>query len=274
MIVVSPAKPVNVKLKPAVVIACLFACVVYECLRFKLGNDSGADTLLARITSLECVEVGLILWTIDWGATAPDIEPLEGAGVIGLIAVSMLLMGGKPIVPILLMTVYVVGRFGVRGPLRTPAIAIGLFAGQYVAQGWPFLGIHNRLSAVDAAAARTILRAAEIVTTGSGTFINLPEQKLGFDVNTGCTSSTTIAYVVPAFLIFVLCLRGSLKRGDALWGAALVLSVIAANWLRLTLICGTKNGYAYWHEGQGVDIFAAIYGVLLAAIWAFLGHAT
>ena len=259
----SSAPPGSPPLKTAA--AWLAAFVLYECLRIKaakLGVLPSPARFFAVVSALDLAQVVLIGRLLLRTASEQCLSPGKAAAVLAVIALAAIGGGANPLLPVVALSGVAVWLC--RGSSLAPAaFAVALFGAQSVLPGWPFLPVHEAFGRLDAAVVRSLLKLGGVASAGAGTLVLIPGQRQGFDVLYGCATSTTLAEVIPAFLVVVLCLRGRFARTDRLWLLGLTAAIFPANWLRLLLICGPPDRYVYWHEGAGAGLFGLAYGVLI-----------
>ena len=238
----------------------------YEWLRFKyftLGLPKDFDQALSFISAIEFMEIVVLLRLLAAAAKAPGPTPGEAFATLGGLAGVLFVSSDKPLLGAAAISAFVLFRYWNRAAARAFVIAQFLFVMQYVAQGWPFLAVHNLAGVLDASLIRAGARVIGLDVAGYGTFVVRPSLHIAFDVMWGCATSTALAMVIPGFLIAVLGLRGRLKRRDALWLAALIGVTTIANWARLLLIVRSLAAHSFWHDGDGAQIFAFFYALLI-----------
>lgn len=250
----------------------LLIFLAYEWLRFKyqsFGFPHSFDQALSFVSAIECMEIFILLRLLASAAKGEGPAPVEAFVTLGGLAAVLFVSNDKPILGAAAIAVFVLFRFWKTPAARAFALAQFLFVIQYIGQGWPFLALHNVVGALDASVIRSAAHLLGLDVSGYGTFIVRPSLKVAFDVMWGCATSTTLAMVVPGFLIAVLGLRRQFRWPDFFWLAALVCLTTMCNWARLMLIVRSLAAHAYWHEGDGSQLFAFFYAVLIVG-FAFL----
>ena len=270
----SPAPAIPARAGSAVadaltVFAWMLAFVGFEWLRYKiamLNSPVRASDLLNAVSVLEVIEIALIARMSDRSARRSAIGAFEASTMLAGAALFLLVVNQKPLLSALILSSFTLWRFARFPSLRNAAIGQFAFASQFVLLGWPFLIVHNAVGRLDAAVVRAGFRAFGQDASGYGTYLFRPSQHLGFDIMWGCASSTAMVPNAIGFVIITLGLRGRLLRSDVVGLLLILAASLALNWLRLLLICWSRDGYLFWHEGLGVTVFAALYALLVVSV--------
>jgi hypothetical protein len=245
-----------------------FACAKLEPIRAS-GSLAGIPYVL---TALECFELFLLARMFDWKATQTRVGMIEAMATIVLIAAVCLFANGRPWFTAGVLSLYFLCRFGRNLEHRRLAIGMFAFIAQYLLLAGPFIWLHSFVGSLDAGVLRVILPALGYDVTGYGTFIIGPSQNYAIDVGGGCASSRVAATAIPGFVIVILGLRGWFRRADLGYAAALLAAIVLVNWLRLIPIALSREGWLYWHEGEGKSIVSAIDALMIVGM-AFLAIA-
>lgn len=238
-----------------------------------LGAKSGSFTSLGALTQIsiiELVEVAVLVRLFAFRDTQARLSTAEALATLAGLAAAVLVVGRMAvtdawILATSLIALYALCRFGRAPAQRAFAFAFALFFAQYAFGYGPFIWLHSLVGTLDAAAVRGLLTAAGYAVGGSGSVVVAPTSDFAIDVNYGCSSSYVIARVVPAFLIVVLGLRGSLRAADFAYLAALAAITVSTNLLRLMPVALSREGYAFWHDGLGASTLSALYAALILA---------
>lgn len=255
----------------AVVQTWLTTFALYEWMRLKLGSPldaSGAGplALIEAVTLYEIVQLGLLALIALRVPAASRLHPLE-ALFLTAVGAFLMLPGGQPIVVATAIALLVAARFAWSS--ATSALALGLSAFLIKYNPVPAaLNIHAVVAEWDAALLAAILADLGVPIIRQGTIIAQPAIGFGVDVQTGCATSSAVIAAVSGYVLMVLALRGRLVWALLLDVTLLVTVVWLVNLARLTPMAISREGHAYWHEGEGAQIVAAAFMALaLGAGW-------
>ncbi len=266
---VAPSRSAIAGVSSAVVVGWLIAFTGLEWVRFKLGSVA-APTGLADVTyilsALECFELFLLVKMFSWKSDAPPIGALEAMATLLGAAVLLLFANSRPIFSAGLLAFYVLCRFGRTDQHRRVAIGLFAFISQYLLLAGPFIWLHTLVGRIDASVMRWVLQTAGYDITGYGTLVVRASQNFATDVQWGCSSSNVAAIAIPGFVITILGFRGWIRGSDLAYLAVLLAAVVLINWLRLIPIELSREGWLYWHEGNGSSIVAAINGLVIVGL--------
>jgi hypothetical protein len=76
-------------------------------------------------------------------------------------------------------------------------------------------------------------------------------------VMAGCSSFHNISLALLAWVSLTMLQRRSWVRYDLLVAMAAVAATVSINAVRLYLMAWSRDGYAYWHNGTGAEIYSA-----------------
>ncbi|PRH89230.1 hypothetical protein C5L14_01145 [Labrys okinawensis] len=246
-------------------------CLVLACLEwlyYRLGQQPlrQIGDLPHVISVLEVIEIAMIVRLIGRERRDAPFQASEAALTLAAMAFCVLVLRQVPLAAALALALLAAWRLRKRPSCRASSVALLAFTAQFVLLGWPFLVLHNVVGLLDAAIVRTALQTAGQDVSGHGTYILRPADAIGFDVMWGCASSTTLVQNLTAYAIIAVGLGGPLRRSDSTAFLLVTGATLALNWLRLVLICASKDGYLTWHEGTGANILAAFYAVLILVL--------
>ncbi len=261
-----PQRNVAREIPVVVMLSWLLVFLGYEWARHKgqsVGPPRSAADLFNLISAVECMEIFVLFRLLAATPRERGVGASVAFATLGGLAPILFLASGKPILGAALIAALILARYGKPPALRAFAIAQLLFVLQYVAQGWPFLVFHNAIGALDAGVTRAGAMLLGLDVGGTGTFVARPSLKIIFDVMWGCATSTTLAMVMPGFFIAILGFRGRIVRRDFAWLGILTLATVFCNWARLLLIIRSREAHAFWHDGDGSQLFALVYALLI-----------
>jgi hypothetical protein len=246
-------------------------CLVLVCLEwlyYRLGQQPlrQIGDLPNVISVLEVIEIAMIVRLIGREQRDIPFRAGEAAFTLAAMATCMLVLRQIPLAAALALAMLAAWRLRKRPSCRASAFALLAFIAQFVLLGWPFLVLHNVIGLLDATVVRTALQMAGQAVSGYGTYILRPADNIGFDVMWGCATSTTLVQNLTAYAIIATGFGGPLRRSDRKAFLLIIGTTFALNWLRLVLICASKEGYLVWHEGTGASFLAAVYAVLILAL--------
>ncbi|MGO4339775.1 hypothetical protein AB4037_33315 [Labrys sp. KB_33_2] len=246
-------------------------CLVLVCLEwfyYRLGQQPlrQIGDLPNVISVLELIEIAVIVRLIGHGRRDTPFQAGETAFTLAAMAVCVLVLRQIPLAAALALAILAAWRLRKRPSCRASPFALLAFIAQFVLLGWPFLALHNVVGLLDAAIVRTVLQVAGQEVSGYGTYILRPADNIGFDVMWGCATSTTLVQNLMAYAIIAVGFGGPLRRSDRAAFLIVIGATFALNWLRLILICASKEGYLVWHEGTGASFLAAFYAVLILVL--------
>ena len=242
--------------------------VGFEWLRYKFGQHTvvGLSDLPNLISILEIIQIAMILRLVDRRRIDAPFYLLDASFALGTVALCILVLHREPLLAALILSAFTMWRFKKHTSCRLSSLAQFAFIGQFVLLGWPFLVLHNLVGWLDAIVVRAVLRVIGQDVGGYGTYIIHTSRNAGFDVMWGCATSTTLVQNIVAFGIIAGGIRGYLQRSDIGCFFFVIVGTFALNWLRLVLICSTKDGYLFWHEGQGAALLATAYAIFIIAL--------
>lgn len=246
-------------------------CLVLACLEwlyYRLGQQPlrQIGDLPNVISVLEVIEIAMIVRLIGRERRDAPFQIGEAVLILTAMAFCVLVLRQIPLAAALALAVLAAWRLRKRPSCRASALALLAFIAQFVLLGWPFLVLHNVVGLLDATIVRTLLQMAGQDVSGYGTYILRPADNIGFDVMWGCATSTTLVQNLTAYAIIAVGLGGPLRRSDRAAFLIVIGATFALNWLRLVLICASKEGYLAWHEGTGASFLAAFYAVLIVVL--------
>ncbi|QEN85713.1 hypothetical protein FZC33_05625 [Labrys sp. KNU-23] len=249
-------------------------CLVLVCLEwlyYRLGQQPlrQIGDLPNVISVLEVIEIAMIVRLIGRERRDAPFQAGEIASILAAMAVCVLVLRQIPLAAALALASLAAWRLRKRPSCRASAFALLAFIVQFVLLGWPFLALHNVVGLLDATIVRAVLQMAGQDISGYGTYILRPADNIGFDVMWGCATSTTLVQNLTAYAIIAVGLGGPLRRSDSTAFLIVIGATFALNWLRLVLICASKEGYLVWHEGTGANGLAAFYAVLILVLAYF-----
>lgn len=255
-----------------VVVAWILAFALYEWVRWKLfaTGDVALVSNFSRISAFEALQLAMIaslLLAVSPRARVPWWE------VVALFTISgaILLVDARPLVSTLALSLLLTMRLVWRSETRALGLAISIFFLQFNPAP-DILSIHQPVAALDAAMLHFFLvdNGYDIVRQGS--VLIRPSADFGIDVTSGCATSSAVVIVGCGFLITTLCLRGRLVWSDGAWIVGLALLLFVLNQVRLAPMALGREGYDFWHEGFGAEIWSLIFAsVALGAGWLAAG---
>ena len=104
------------------------------------------------------------------------------------------------------------------------------------------------------AAGYEVVRAVNAISANGDVFITI----IG-----ACSSFNNLSLAALAVVAAAIGARGDLRRQDIVSVVFVCLLAIAFNTIRLALFATSKLSYAYWHEGEGVQVLAVVQTVLI-----------
>jgi hypothetical protein len=248
----------------------VFTLLELACAKFEaVGPSVSLASIPHVLTALECFELFLLARMFNWKATQTRVDVIEGMVILALAGVVCIFANGRLWFSAGLLSLYLLCRFGRNLEHRRSAIGMFAFTAQYLLLAGPFVWLLASVAsvdAIDAAVVRVILRALGYDVTGYGTFVVRTSQNFAIDVSMGCSSLYPAAIAIPGFVVSILGLRGRFHRTDFGYATGLLAAVVLVNWLRLIWTALSREGYLYWHDGEGSSIVAAIDALMIVGM--------
>ncbi|WP_448956412.1 hypothetical protein [Labrys neptuniae] len=246
-------------------------CLLLVCLEwlyYRLGQQPlrQIGDLPNVISVLEVIEIAMIVRLIGRERRDAPFQPGKAILMLTAMAAIVFVLRQIPLAAALALALLAAWHLRKSQSCRASAFALLAFVMQFVLLGWPFLALHNIVGLFDAGLVRAVLQMMGQGVSGDGTFILRPGDNIGFDVMWGCATSTTLVQNLAAYAIIAAGLGGALRHSDRAAFVIIIGATFAMNWLRLILICASREGYLIWHEGTGASFLAAFYAVLILGL--------
>ena len=99
---------------------------------------------------------------------------------------------------------------------------------------------------------------------------NISSQGHSIDIISACSSFHNISLAVLCWVTLTKLKRPTWIATDFIFGVAVCVAMIALNAARLYAMAFDFNGYQYWHDGSGAQIFAvgSSLTILLISLWS------
>ncbi|MHB2169113.1 hypothetical protein [Alsobacter sp. R-9] len=243
----------------------IFAFILWGVLRQKFASMPADDIglgIFQHVTALELLEVYFIARLALALRPSDIVGPGVALATLGVVAALVLLLRYRPTYASGGLELWLLALSVFVSSIRVVAWAITLFVFQFIVQSGPFLWLHELIGRVDAEVLRGLLAEAGHQTTGVGPLVYVVGNDFAIDVMGACSSSHVIATVIAGYLIIVLGRRGRLVPGDVSWITGLLVVGIMINWMRLLPTALSREGHAYWHDGDGAGLVSLAYGAM------------
>ena len=257
------------------VIGWLLVFVLFEWLRAKIGIYGfqwTEATALPSISALECCELYFLTKMLNRQELKRRASRPDAFATFIAIAGVVFLIDGKPFIAATILSLFMLIRSFWTRDSRLIAFGVFVFLSQYNPLLGAFGVLHNFVGSIDAFFLRNALNSAGYEVTGARSIIFNPSTNFGIDILSGCASSYPVIIVMTGFVLTVLGFRKRFHMTDIVFGAGLIVATVLVNLTRLAPAALSREGYTYWHGGEGAAIVAAAYALLAVGCGYWASH--
>jgi hypothetical protein len=241
-----------------------FVFILWGILRQKFPAFETTD-LINRISVLEVVQVFYIIRLARLIPPDETVSAWVAFGGLTVISSLVLILQFRPTYASGGLEIGLLALSFFRPSMRVFAWAVTLFVFQYLFMAGPFLWLHETVGSIDATVLRGMLQEWGYPALGIGPFVFLDGSVHGVNVMGTCSSSNVIGTIVAGYVIIVLGRRGHLVPQDALTLTLLLVAGLLLNWLRIVPMALSREGHAYWHDGEGAALVSLAFAAIVLA---------